>query len=232
MLPVALERMRSGLIVSCQAEEGDPFHRPEYVALFARAAEMGGAVGIRAREPENVRAIRQAVQLPIIGLTKSAFPDGSVLITPEFSDVDALIAAGSDIIAVDATHRIRPNGLDGPAFVRRLRERHPDLCILADISTFDEAIDAEKAGASAVAPTLAGYNPQAASSANGPNWLLLEQLVGACRVPVIMEGRVASAEDAAKGLRLGAFAVVVGTAITRPRVVVQSYVEAMRMERR
>jgi putative N-acetylmannosamine-6-phosphate epimerase len=224
-----LSTVRRGLIVSCQAEEGDPFHRPEYVALFARAAEMGGAAAIRAREPENVSAIRRAVRLPIIGLTKSAYPDGSVLITATRADVEALIEAGADMVAVDATHRRRPHGVSGTDFVAQLRTAFPSLFIVADVSTLAEGLDAAGAGASAVATTLAGYTPQTAPSRSaGPQWKLLRDLVAASPVPVIMEGRIANPGQARRALGFGAFAVVVGTAITRPRLVVGNYVRVMR----
>lgn len=222
-----MQQLRAGLIVSCQAEPGDPFNRPEYLALFARAAEMGGAVGIRARETENVRAIRQSVALPIIGLTKGKYEDGSVLITPSIREVEALLEAGADVVAVDATHRPRPGaGPTGTEFVADLRSRFPDVPLMADVSTLAEAVDAERAGANVVGTTLAGYTPGSAPAV-GPDWRLLREVVAACAGPVILEGRVSTPAHARRGLRLGAFAVVVGTAITRPRVMVETYVQAM-----
>lgn len=226
---MSVDLLPKGLIVSCQAEEGDPFYGAEYVSLFARAAEMGGAVGIRAREAENVRAIRQAVALRLIGLTKSAFPDGRVLITPDFADVAALLEAGADMVAVDATHRRRPNGLPGADFVAALRRQFPHARILADIATIEEGLAAQEAGAHAVATTLSGYTPDTEGrGSDGPDWALLEQLARVAQVPVIMEGRVASPQQARHALDLGAHAVVVGTAITRPRLIVANYVSALR----
>ena len=77
-----LEQLRGGMIVSCQAEGNDPFNaNPEYMALFAKAAEMGGAIGIRTQGIEKLQAIKRATELPVIGLLKSRFPDGTVCIT-------------------------------------------------------------------------------------------------------------------------------------------------------
>lgn len=217
-----------GLIVSCQAEEGDPFFAPEYVALFARAAEMGGAVAIRAREAENVRAIRAAVRLPLIGLTKAAYADGRVLITPGLDDVAALLAAGADMVAVDATNRQRPQGGTGAQFVAASRAAFSQAAILADIATVAEGAAAEEAGAAAVATTLSGYTPDTdGRCGQGPDWELLAELVRAVRVPVILEGRVGSPLEARRALDMGAHAVVVGTAITRPRLIVAGYVSAL-----
>ena len=218
-----------GLIVSCQAEEGDPFYAPEYVALFARAAEMGGAVGIRAREANNVRAIRKAVALPLIGLTKASFPDGRVLITPTEADVTDLLEAGVDMVAVDATSRRRPNGKTGDEFIAAIRHSFPSVRILADVATVAEGIAAHRAGATAVATTLSGYTPETENRCgDGPDWDLLASLVQAVDAPVILEGSVASPSDARRAMDLGAYAVVVGTAITRPRLIVANYVSALR----
>ncbi len=218
-----------GLIVSCQAEEGDPFYAPEYVALFARAAEMGGAVGIRATEANNVGAIRKAVALPLIGLTKSSFPDGRVLITPTEADVTKLLEAGADMVAVDATNRRRPNGKTGAEFIAAIRHTFPSVRILADVATVAEGIAAHQAGATAVATTLSGYTPETESRCgDGPDWNLLASLVQAVDAPVILEGRVSSPSDARRAMDLGAYAVVVGTAITRPRLIVANYVTALR----
>jgi len=222
-----LASLRGGLIVSCQAEGDDPFNRPEYLALFARAAEMGGARGLRACGVENIRALRAASSLPIIGITKSRYPDGSVLITPDLADVEAILEAGADIIAVDATDRRRPNGLLGSEFVAAIKQRW-DAPVLADIATLEEGEAAWRAGADAVATTLSGYTATTAHRAsNEPDWDLLAGLVKIGDVPVIMEGRVWTPDQARHSLDLGAFAVVVGTAITRPRVVTGAFVQAL-----
>jgi len=218
------DRLRGGLIVSCQAEGDDPFNSPHSMALFARAAEMGGASGIRGRETDNIRAIREAVSLPIIGLTKSQFSDGTVLITADITDAETLVAAAADIVAVDATSRTRPNGMTGPDFVAAVKSRL-GASILADVSCLEEGL----AALEAVATTLAGYTAAAAASpTEEPDWELLANLVRAARAPIIMEGRIWSPIQAACALELGAHAVVVGTAITRPRVVTRTFVERMR----
>ena len=224
--PHVLAALQGGLIVSCQAEGDDPFNRPEYLQLFAGAAEMGGARGLRACGAANIRALR-AVPLPIVGITKGSFPDGSVLITADLADVEAILEAGAEIVAVDATERRRPNGLSGSEFVAEIKKRWP-VPVLADVSTRDEAKAAADAGADAVATTLAGYTPATAHRATEePDWQLLAEMVGLGCAPVVMEGRIWTPNQARRALDLGAFAVVVGTAITRPRLVTMAFVKAM-----
>jgi N-acylglucosamine-6-phosphate 2-epimerase len=229
-LPAIVESLRHGLIVSCQAEGDDPFNRPEYVALFARAAAMGGACAIRACGADSVAAIKQAVSLPVIGLTKGEYPDGSVLITPDFADVAAVLDAGAAIVALDATTRRRPNGLSGRDFLAEVRTRW-DVPIVADIATLAEGAAAAAAGATLVATTLAGYTGSGPGRAEEPDWTLLKALVARVDVPVVVEGRVWRPDQAARALESAAFAVVVGTAITRPRVITRRFVDALRAVR-
>jgi N-acylglucosamine-6-phosphate 2-epimerase len=225
---IALPALRGGLIVSCQAEGDDPFNNPEGIALFARAAFLGGAVGIRARQPENIAAVKSVVDLPVIGITKAEFEDGSVLITADFDDVESIATAGADIVALDVTRRTRPNGLDGPSFLRDVRSRC-SLPLMADVSTLEEGLAAASAGADFVGPTLHGFTPYTAESgASGPNWGLVEEMCSQLPVPVIMEGGIWTPDQARRALDLGAFAVVVGTAITRPRVIAAAFVDAMK----
>ena len=196
---------------------------------FAKAAEMGGAVGIRAQGVENIKAIRSATHLPIIGITKGVYDDGWVLITPDFSDVSGIIDAGADIIALDVTYRMRPNGLDGYAFFERVRERFSVL-LMADVSTFDEGIEASELGADIVATTLSGYTASTEETAgDGPDFAMVERLAMTVKTPVIAEGRIWDPRDAITAVKRGAYAVVVGSAITRPRVITRRYVEALKI---
>ena len=192
-------RFAHGLIVSCQAEPGDPFDTPLSISLFARAAELGGAAGIRACGAANIRAIRRLVSLPVIGLTKSAYPDGFVLITADFADVEGLAAAGAALVAVDATLRRRPSGLTGPEFVAQVRNRF-GIPVVADVSTVEEGVAASAAGADLVATTLAGFTPQTkGATAAAPAFSLLEALVARLPVPVILEGSVWTPDQARRG---------------------------------
>jgi len=223
-----ISSLKYGLIVSCQAEDDDPFNSPEYIAAFARAAEMGGAVGIRCEGYEKIRKVKERVKLPIIGLIKGKYADDWVLITPDFGDVEKIIKAGADIVALDATDRIRPNRLSGFDFLYEVRKRF-DVPLLADVSTFREGIKAAELGADLVSTTLSGYTPYTTDKDTMlPDYDLIAELSSSLDIPVVAEGRIWTPSDAIKALESGAYAVVVGTAITRPRVITKMFVEALK----
>lgn len=221
-----IKQLKNSMIVSCQSEGDDPFNAdPEYMALFARAAEMGGAKGIRTQGIAKLKAIKHAVNLPVIGLLKDKFVDGTVRITGSFNEVEQLIEANSDIIAIDGTLRIR-EGLSGPDFIAECKKRYKCL-ILADIATYDEAIACEKAGADCISTTLNGYTPDTLQFHDGPNYDVLEQIVRDVKIPVFAEGRYNTPAEAKHAMELGAYAVISGTAITRPRVCTSWFVQAV-----
>jgi N-acylglucosamine-6-phosphate 2-epimerase len=221
-----IEKLRGGMIVSCQSEGEDPFNAdPNYMGLFAKAAEMGGAVGIRTQGIEKLKAIKQAVKLPVIGLLKSQFPDGTVRITGSYQEVEGLMAAGSDIVAIDGTFRER-EGLSGPDFIKTVKEKY-DCLVLADIATCAEAEACETAGADAISTTLNGYTPDTLSKVEGPNLYVLEEILKTVKIPVFAEGRYNTPADAQAAMEMGAYGVISGTALTRPRVITKWFVDAV-----
>ena len=223
-----IEQLKQGVIVLCHAEGDEPFNFPDYIAAFARAAEMGGAAGIRVQGVDNVRSVRKAVNLPIIGIIRGSYPDGWALITPEVSDVVDLAEAGADLVALDATRRVRPNGMDGVSFLNLVRRR-TDVPIIADISTLEEGIRASELGADLIATTLSGYTPLTEDLADDyPDFNLIERLTAEIQTPILAEGRIWSPSEAAHAIKCGAYAVVVGSAITRPRVITQRFAEVLK----
>lgn len=224
-----LSALKGGLIVSCQSEGDDPFNSPEGVTLFAKAAVMGGAVGIRSRDIDKTEMIVKSVSVPVIGLTKSKFEDGYVRITGSFREFEEIMKTGINMAAVDGTFRQR-EGLTGPEFIRELKKRYP-LPVMADIATIEEGIACADAGADCISTTLSGYTPDTSGKKlSGPDFDLLEELVRKVTIPVIAEGRINTPSDAGRMIALGAFAVVAGTAITRPRMVTSWYAESIKKE--
>lgn len=219
-----LQQLKGGLIVSCQAEEGSPFFGPEYMAAFARAAELGGAAGIRAKEPD-LRAIRAACKLPIIGIDKVYLKGFDVYITPRFEEAQRIAAAGAGLIALDCTPRPRPGRVTMEALVARIKAEL-ELPVMADVSTLDEALAAEQAGADVIATTLSGYTPYSRKT-EGPDFDLLEAVIRGLHVPVIAEGHIYTLAEARAAISLGAWAIVVGTAISRPVELTQRFVQAL-----
>ncbi|QOJ29052.1 MAG: N-acetylmannosamine-6-phosphate 2-epimerase [Ignavibacteriales bacterium] len=224
-----LSALKGGLIVSCQSEGDDPFNSPEGVTLFAKAAVMGGAVGIRSRDIDKTEMIVKSVSVPVIGLTKSKFEDGYVRITGSFREFEEIMKTGIHMAAVDGTFRQR-EGLTGPEFIHELKKRYP-LPVMADIATIEEGIACADAGADCISTTLSGYTPETSGKKlSGPDFDLLEELVRKVAIPVIAEGRINTPSDAGRMIALGAFAVVAGTAITRPRMVTSWYAESIKKE--
>lgn len=222
-------KLQGGLIVSCQSEGDDPFNSPEGVTMFAKAAVMGGAVGIRSRDVDKTTMIVQNVDVPVIGLTKSKFEDGYVRITGSFKEFEEILETGIKMAAVDGTLRLR-EGLSGPEFISELKKRY-SLPVMADISTLEDGIACAEAGADCLSTTLSGYTPETANKkSNGADFALLKDLVNRVKIPVIAEGRINTPFDAAKMISLGAFAVVAGTAITRPRIITTWYAESIKKE--
>ncbi len=218
-------KLHRGLVVSCQALEDEPLHGAQIMAAMARAAVQGGAVGIRANGPADIAAIRAAVDVPLIGLYKAQVEGYEPYITPTLEHAQAVAEAGGDIIALDATLRLHPQDLSAGELIRRVREK-TGLPVLADVATLEEGIAAWQAGADAVSTTLSGYTPQSPQQ-EGPDFALLRRLAAELPIPVIAEGRIALPEQAARALALGAFAVVVGGAITRPQLITRTFVQTI-----
>ncbi|WP_433385589.1 N-acetylmannosamine-6-phosphate 2-epimerase [Micromonospora sp. KLBMP9576] len=218
-----IERLRHRLVVSCQAYPGEPMRDPDTMRRVALAAVEGGAAGIRAQGLADIAAIRDAVDLPLIGLWKDG--DDDVFITPTLEHALAVARAGAHIVALDGTCRPRPDGRSLGDTVAAVHEQTGAL-VMADCATLEEGIAAAGAGADLVGTTLAGYTAYT-SKQPGPDLDLVARLARAVDVPVVAEGRIHTPAQAAQALRAGAFAVVVGTAITHPTTITGWFASAM-----
>ncbi len=216
-----LKRLRGGLIASCQPVRGGPLDQPEMVAAFARAVELGGAVGLRLEGLPDLKAVRPHTDLPIIGLVKREVAGTEVYITPELEDIHDLSQAGADIIAFDATLRSRP--LEVGVMVEAIHAA--GKCVMADVSTLEEGLNAFECGADLIGTTLSGYTPYSRQQ-EGPDLELVSQL-SKRGVTTLAEGRIYSPEEALRALEYGAFAVTVGSALTRLEHLTARYVRAL-----
>ncbi|GAA0438792.1 N-acetylmannosamine-6-phosphate 2-epimerase [Lentibacillus halophilus] len=219
-----LDNMKGKLIVSCQALEDEPLHDAYIMSKMALAAKQGGAAGIRANTIKDIQAIKHEVDLPIIGIIKNDHPDYNVFITPTMTEVDALYQEGVDIIAFDATSQKRPSGNDVASFVADIKANYPDQLLMADISTAEEGLNAERIGVDLVASTLAGYTPY---SSDVQPMQLVKELTEQLSIPVIAEGNFDTPEKAQGAIKAGAHAVVVGSAITRPQIITKQFNDAV-----
>jgi N-acylglucosamine-6-phosphate 2-epimerase len=210
-----------GLIVSCQAPVNSPLHDPYIIAAMAQAAVNNGAVSVRIDTPNHIHAVREKVQVPIIGLWKQIIKGSDVYITPLYYHAIAVAEAGADIIAIDATSRNRPRDEKLTDIIARIRGTLGKP-VMADVDTFEAAKFAVEAGADIVGTTLYGYT-EATKNCPPPGWELLTKIVENLDTFVICEGGISSPQMAKKALELGADAVVVGTAITGIDLLVKSY---------
>lgn len=216
---------KGSLIVSCQARADNPLHGPLFMTAMAQAARDGGAKGIRAQGVADIAAIKDAVDLPVIGLIKRFDTKFPVAITPSLTDADAIIDAGADLIALDATTRPR-DGEPLAELIPAIRAMTGRL-IFADVATLAEGRRAAALGADCVGTTLSGYTEETAATAGaGPDFDLISALVAAVDVPIIAEGRFTTPDEVREAFRRGAHAVVVGTAITNPREITRRFAAA------
>ncbi|MFT4112653.1 N-acetylmannosamine-6-phosphate 2-epimerase [Silvibacterium sp.] len=221
--------LRGTLIVSCQAAPGDPLDHTDTLRRLAISALRGGAAGLRANGAEQIAAFRAETEKPILGILKK-YVDGEVAITPDFASAKLVADAGSDVVALDCTARRLTAPEPWPELVKRI---HTELekPVLADIATLDEALAAVDAGADAVATTLYGFTPET-RGARAVNWELVSAMVERAGVPVIVEGHISRPEEVRRAIDLGAWAVVVGSAITRPETITARFCQAIHEESR
>lgn len=222
-----LDQIRGGLIVSCQALEDEPLHSSFIMGRMAYAAYLGGAVGIRANSVEDIQEIKKNVSLPIIGIIKHDYENCQVRITPTMKEVDALVKEGVSIIATDATSRIRPDGSTVSEFFKKVRKKYPDQLFMADCSNYEDAVRAEELGFDFIGTTLNGYTDDT-SHIKPPNFDLIRKLVETLHTTIIAEGGIFSPEQLRTAMDQGVHACVVGSAITRPMIITQHYVDALK----
>lgn len=222
------EKIKGGLIVSCQALKEEPLHSSFIMTRMARAAYESGAVGIRANSVVDVQAIKDNNPLPIIGIIKRVYPDSSVFITPTMKEVRQICTTGCEIVAIDATLRPRPNQEDLAEIIKQTREEFPETLLMADTATLAEVEYAESLGFDFIGTTLYGYTEETqGKDIADDDFSHLKQVLALTKLPVIAEGKVDTPEKAKRVLELGCFSVVSGGAITRPQEIAKKFVDAV-----
>lgn len=222
------QKIKGRVIVSCQAVPGEPLYMEgdSIMYLMARAAKMAGSPAIRTSSIRDVVAIKEETGLPVIGLIKVQYEGFESYITPTMKEIDELAEVKSDIIAFDCTDMKRGDGKTTEEFIREVRAKYPEAVLMADISTYQEGIRAWKLGMDLVGTTMSGYTPYTEKT-EGPDFELVRRLSAELDIPVIGEGRIHTPEQAVEMLDAGAFAVVVGGAITRPLEIARRFIHAV-----
>ena len=227
-----IEQIKGNLIVSCQALSNEPLYSSEIMGRMALAAKEGGAKGIRANSYEDIIEIKRLVDLPIIGIVKREYPSCAVYITPTLKEVTELINAGVEIIALDATARLRPEGEQLESLYRKIRSKYPNQKLMADCSTLNEAVFADRLGFDFIGTTLVGYtNYTNGTRIEANDFKLIQNILKEIKCPLIAEGNIDTPEKAKRVLELGCYSVVVGSAITRPQWITRKFAEAIENDR-
>lgn len=225
----SIESVFHKLIVSCQALPEEPLHSSFIMGRMAVAAKEGGAGGIRANSVEDIREIKKNVDLPIIGIIKRDYPGCSVRITPTIREVDELMQVKPDVIAVDATCRIRPDGKKLEEFYAEIREKYPQQLLMADCSTMEEMLYADQLGFDFIGTTLVGYTEESNGCQIEKNdFELIRELIKRVKHPVIGEGNINTPQKLKRVMEIGVYSVVVGSAITRPQLITKKFTDALK----
>ncbi len=195
--------------------------------LMARAAKEAGSPCIRTSSIRDVKAIKEETCLPVIGIIKINYEGYDSYITPTMKEIDELVAADADIVALDCTMRSRGDGTTINEFIAQIKAKYPDIVLMADISTYEEGVNAWKCGVDLVGTTLSGYTSYSPQK-DGPDTELVRRLSKDLDIPVIAEGKVHTPDQAVQMLEAGAFAVVVGGAITRPLEIAARFISRVK----
>lgn len=223
-----IEKIKGGLVVSCQALPNEPLHSSYIMGRMAVAAKAGGAVGIRANTKEDIAEIKRSVNLPVIGIVKRDYEDSKVYITPTLHEVRELMEVRPEIIAVDATGDMRPGGVTLKEFYDEVRRECPGQLLMADCSTLREAVYADRIGFDFIGTTLVGYTQQSRGMRiESDDFVLLKEILDKVTHKVIAEGNIDTPEKCRRVMELGVYSVVVGSAITRPQIITRTFADVL-----
>ena len=220
-----LDKIKGGLIISCQALENEPLHSSFIMGRMAKAAKEAGAVGIRAQGVEDIIEIKEVTKLPVIGIIKRDYKDSEVFITPTKKEVDELLKSKCEMIALDCTNRVRPNNEDLGELIKYIKSYK--VLVMGDISTYEEGVNAEKLGVDCVSTTLSGYTSYS-PKIDFPDYDLMKKLSNDLKIPVIAEGKINTPEELKKAYEMGIYSAVVGSAITRPQIIGKKFVDVLK----
>lgn len=215
-----LECIKNKLVVSCQALDDEPLHSSFIMGRMAKAVKDGGAVAIRAQGVDDINEIKKVTGLPVIGIIKRNYNNSDVYITSTKREIDELLTTKCEMIALDATSRVRPNNENLEELINYIRLNN--RLVMADISTYEEALKAQSYGVDCVSTTLVGYTPYS-KKIEIPDYDLIKKLVHDLKIPVIAEGKINTPKELEKVMELGVHSAVVGSAITRPQLIAKKF---------
>lgn len=220
--------LKGKLIVSCQALQHEPLHSSFIMGRMALAAKEGGAAGIRANTKEDIAEIQSQVDIPIIGIVKRDYDNSKVYITPTMREIDELMEVKPEIIALDATCELRPEGKTLDEFFIEVKAKYPDQLFMADCSTVEEALHADDIGFDFIGTTMVGYTEHSKNLKIEDNdFEIIREILAKVKHPVIAEGNINTPEKVKRVIELGCYSVVVGSIITRPQLITKKFVDEL-----
>lgn len=223
-----LSVVKGNLIVSCQALADEPLHSPFIMSRMAKAALESGAKAIRANTIADIQCIKDANDTPVIGIIKKEYGNNPVFITPTLKEVRALCSIGCEVVAMDGTLRVRPNGEKLADIVATVKKEYPEVLLMADCSTLEDAKYCQELDFDIIATTLHGYTEETkGQDIADDDFVLVNELLRTIHKPIIVEGNIDTPEKLATVMKKGVFSVVVGSAITRPQVITKKFVAAL-----
>ncbi|MBF2457124.1 N-acetylmannosamine-6-phosphate 2-epimerase [Listeria welshimeri] len=225
------EKIKGGLVVSCQALSNEPLHSSFIMSKMALAAVQSGAVGIRANTTKDIKAIEEQVDVPIIGIFKNEHEGSEVFITPTYKEVKEICESGAQIVAMDATTRLRPHGEKLDEIIKTVRKEFPNILLMADTSSLEDVKYADALGFDFIGTTLYGYTEATTGKNISDNqFAYLKEVLKSTTTPIIAEGKIDTPEKAREVLALGCYSVVVGGAITRPQEITKRFINEMKKD--
>ncbi len=224
-----LEQLKNNIIISVQAMPSEPLYEEVCINALIKSVVNGGAKGLRVAGARDVRNAKSLTNVPVIGITKPEKIPANykelVYITPSIKDAKKIIEAGADIVAFDATARNRNEKENLYQLINFIKSQ--GRLAMADISTFEEGLMNALLGADILSTTLSGYTTYSETNSDEPDFELVEKLVKTTNLPVILEGRIWTGEHVKKAFDVGAFSVVIGSAVTRPQLITRRFVKAL-----
>lgn len=200
------------IVASVQASDGSPLSDSQTILMLAQASIQEGVKVLRIEGAANIRTIKAATRVPVIGLIKRRCEGSEIYITPTEREVEELLEARCDVLAMDATRRPRP----GKALAELVQTVHRGGALaLGDCDTAESIQSALTAGFDIVGTTLAGYTA-ASGFGKGPDLDLVRKALAVGARVVLAEGRYEEPWQAQAALRIGAAGVVVGGALNDP----------------
>ena len=223
-----LDKIKNKLIISVQSAKNEPLNNEIAMnALIDTVILLGKIDVLRLAGVRDIKNTKEKYKdsVVVIGITK---PDvipvnykEIVYITPALTDAKSLIEAGADIIALDSTKRKRPNNESLKTIIDFIHSKNK--LVMADISTFDEAEYAFNLGADIISTTLSGYTKETENNPETPDFKLVEKCKKELNCPVILEGKIKDESDVKKAFESGAYAVVIGSMVTRPHKIIENF---------